>query len=123
VVNPAGDLPILSIFHYLMGGLFFVLSLVPLAMVPFTRSGQGAYAVPILVGIGLVTLVDWAIAAATAYAGLCPRRRRHRPFCLVVACLLCLSVPLGTVLGIFTILVLLDTEAKAAFGVAEPSEV
>jgi hypothetical protein len=39
-------------------------------------------------------------------SGLCLRARNHRTFSLVVAGVNCVHVPLGTVLGIFTIIVL-----------------
>ncbi len=40
-------------------------------------------------------------------SGLCLRRRTHRTFSLIVSGLNCLHMPLGTVLGIFTIIVLM----------------
>jgi hypothetical protein len=40
-------------------------------------------------------------------SGLFLRQRKHRTFSLVVAAINCLQIPLGTVLGIFTIIVLI----------------
>ena len=42
-------------------------------------------------------------------------QRRNRSFCFVVACLSCFNVPLGTILGIFTILVLNRPSVQAGF--------
>lgn len=39
-------------------------------------------------------------------SGVFLRQRKHRTFSFVVACLNCLQIPFGTVLGIFTIVVL-----------------
>jgi hypothetical protein len=48
-------------------------------------------------------------------AGVYLRAQKHRTFCLVVAGLNCLHMPLGTVLGIFTIVVLVRDSVGAAF--------
>lgn len=40
-------------------------------------------------------------------SGLFILARKHRIFCLVVAAINCLHVPLGTILGVFTIIVLI----------------
>jgi hypothetical protein len=42
-------------------------------------------------------------------------RLQHRTFCFVVAAFNCLHIPLGTVLGIFTIIVLARDSVRAAF--------
>jgi len=41
-----------------------------------------------------------------AVAGRFTARQKHDTFCFVMACVECLFMPLGTVLGVFTILVL-----------------
>lgn len=50
----------------------------------------------------------WFLASGilSLISGFYLRARKHRTFSLVVAGLLCLHIPLGTVLGIFTIIVL-----------------
>lgn len=40
-------------------------------------------------------------------SGLFMRRRKHRTFSLVIAAINCLQIPLGTTLGVFTIIVLI----------------
>jgi len=47
------------------------------------------------------------------------RGRKHRTLCFVVAAFNCLHIPLGTILGIFTIIVLARDSVRAAF---EPRE-
>ena len=46
-------------------------------------------------------------------------RRKHLVFSLVVAGLNCLQVPLGTVLGVFTIIVLMRDSVRAMYAEAE----
>jgi hypothetical protein len=51
-------------------------------------------------------LLGWTFAALVLIAGSCIAHRKHYTFCFVMACVECLSMPFGTVLGVFTILVL-----------------
>jgi hypothetical protein len=61
----------------------------------------------ILAGIGLAIFVLLiALAIAKSYAAVCIKRRKSRIFCMVVAGISCLEVPYGTVLGVFSFLVL-----------------
>jgi len=39
-------------------------------------------------------------------SGFCLMKKKHRTFSLVVACLNCLQIPFGTILGVFTIIAL-----------------
>ncbi len=50
----------------------------------------------------------WFIASGllNVLSGIFLRARRHRIFSIIVACINCLYMPLGTILGVFTILVL-----------------
>jgi hypothetical protein len=50
-------------------------------------------------------------------AGFYLRAQKHRGFCFVVAGVNCLHIPIGTVLGIFTIIVLARDSVRAAFQV------
>jgi hypothetical protein len=47
-----------------------------------------------------------ALAAMKLRAGFCIRQRRSRTFCLVVAGISCLGIPYGTLLGVFSFMVL-----------------
>ena len=55
---------------------------------------------------GLFCLLAWAFAGCLFLSGRWLAARRNWTFCFVVACLSCMNVPLGTILGVFTILVL-----------------
>jgi len=48
-------------------------------------------------------------------SGLCLRARKGRTFSLVVAGINCLHIPLGTVLGVFTIVVLLRDSVRELY--------
>jgi hypothetical protein len=48
-------------------------------------------------------------------SGLCLRARKHRTFSLVVAGINCLHIPLGTVLGVFTIIVLIRDSVRELY--------
>lgn len=114
-------LRLLSIFHFVIGGLaLLILPLLAMHFVFFTTVIANANAWPqghappipqgmvgmmlvMYVVIGLMTL---AIAGANILSGWFLRQKTHRVFSLVVAGLDCLQVPYGTVLGVFTILVL-----------------
>jgi hypothetical protein len=48
-------------------------------------------------------------------SGLCLRARKGRTFSLVVAGINCLHIPLGTVLGVFTIVVLIRDSVRELY--------
>jgi Na+-driven multidrug efflux pump len=56
----------------------------------------------------------WLVVSGVAnvLSGAFIGRRKHRTFSLVVAVLNCLHIPLGTVLGVFTIIVLLRPSVR-----------
>jgi hypothetical protein len=57
--------------------------------------------------IGIVgMLLMWAMAALIIYTGSSLRARKRPTLCKVMACLVCLNVPLGTALGVWTLVVL-----------------
>jgi hypothetical protein len=127
----AGDeqhLKLLSVFYYIYGGLTaiggcFGLIYVAIGLgflfgpdivededVPAQLIG-GAMAI---FG-GCFTLVLLAIGALIIYAGVCLSRKRNYIFCMVIAAILCLNIPLGTLLGVFTFVVLSRPSVKAMF--------
>ncbi|MDE3098140.1 MAG: hypothetical protein KGJ88_01570 [Verrucomicrobiota bacterium] len=62
----------------------------------------------------------WFLASAVLnlVSGLFIRARQHRTFSLVVAGLNCLHIPLGTILGVFTIIVLLRDSVRELYDAA-----
>jgi|SRR6185503_585014 len=59
-------------------------------------------------------------AVANLMSGLFLRARRHRTFSMIVAGLNCLHVPLGTLLGVFTLVVLGRDSVARMYEAARP---
>ena len=127
-------LRLLSIFHYILGGIMACIACIPLIHVamglliifsPAFFGGHGQNlsdnSPPVFIGWffvilgGLFVFLGWVIAVLTVLAGRNLARQRCHTFCFVVACLLCVAMPFGTVLGVFTILVLNRNTVKTLF--------
>lgn len=125
-------LRLLSIFHYVVAGMHAVCAMFPilhlaigaaLVFAPEKLSSGEGEAPPALVGwffmliAGGLMALGATLAACIAIAGRFLSQRRRYLFCLVTACVMAaLSMPFGTVLGVFTIIVLMRPSVKAAFG-------
>jgi hypothetical protein len=132
-LEDVSHLRLLSIFHYVVAGLTALFSLFPLIHVGIgiaALSGampiesNGGAASPdetrlfgwLFIVIGsILILCGLTLAGFMAYAGRCLARQQRHTLCLVVAALSCMLMPLGTVLGVFTLIVLLRPAVKAAF--------
>jgi hypothetical protein len=69
---------------------------------------------------GMLLFTGWGFAGALIAAGRCLSARRHHTFCLVMAGVACIFMPFGTVLGVFTIIVLSRSSVRALFGMPAP---
>jgi hypothetical protein len=122
-------LRLLSIFHYVVGGLAALFSLLPLfhlvlgisfLVAPRVFSNQGTPP-PAFVGWIFIVMAAIAMAVGLSFAGCviaagrCLARRRNYLFCLVVAAVECMFLPFGTVLGVFTLIVLMRESVKPMF--------
>lgn len=121
-------LKLLSIFHYIVGGIAALFSFFPvihlvlgiLFLIAPHRLGGSPLPPPFLGWIFIIMgggfmLVGWAFAVCVILAGRFIVRRKHYIFCLVIASLNCLFIPFGTILGAFTIVVLVRPSVKALF--------
>jgi hypothetical protein len=73
----------------------------------------------------IFTMMKWVYLAGAVWfvasvilnviSGICLRARKGRTFSLVVAGINCLHIPLGTVLGVFTIIVLLRDSIRELY--------
>lgn len=63
----------------------------------------------------VVVLIGWAISGLTIYAGRCIRQRRNRLLILVMAGVNVMNIPLGTLLGICTFIVLQSEPGRKEF--------
>jgi hypothetical protein len=59
--------------------------------------------------------IGWTVGILAIISGMCIARRRRRTFSLVIAAICCIVMPLGTILGIFTIIVLLRDSVKRVY--------
>ena len=64
---------------------------------------------------GLIVSLGWIIGSLSIYTGFCLKRHRRWMLCMVVASMNCISIPIGTALGVFTIIVLVRPRVKQMF--------
>lgn len=122
-------LTLLSIFHYVAGGMAALFACIPIIHLilglffiidPQTfgpGSGQNAAFFGwlfVILGSAFI-LLGWTFAVLVLIAGRFIAQRKNYTFCFMVACIECLAVPFGTVLGILTILVLNRRSVKELF--------
>ena len=66
----------------------------------------------------IAVIVGWSLGICTILSGQFIARRKYRLFSLIIAGVLCAWFPFGTVLGVFTFVVLFRESVKATYGVA-----
>jgi hypothetical protein len=123
-------LKILSICHYVLAGLcifpmlygafYMIMGIVfgaVLASAPASRDAPPpALFGGIFVFVGLfIFIIALTVGILLLKAGRNLSKQNSYTFCFVVACVACLFMPFGTILGIFTILVLTRESVKAIF--------
>src|SRR5437868_8304254 len=129
-----GHLRLLAIFHYIAAGLAALFSCFPLLYTTIgaififvARHGTpkpGEELPPeflgwIFVGLGsFLFLLGITMAICILIAGRCLSRRKYYSFTLVMACIECLFIPFGTILGVFTIIVLSRESVRGLFSTA-----
>lgn len=118
-------LNLLSIFHFVGAGLAFLgilFLMAHFAMMHFFLTNQAMWqnqrqpppppaffeTFNIFMGIFYLAVGLWLLASAVlnVLSGIFLRARKHRTFSFVVAGINCVHIPLGTILGAFTIVVL-----------------
>jgi hypothetical protein len=125
-------LKLLSIFHYVVGGLAGLFACFPLIhfsigigmlYTSFTNPSQ-AGPLPIFGFLltfiaGGIMLLGWTFAICIMLAGKFIIQRKNYMFCLVMAGVECIFTPFGTVLGAFTIILLMRPAVKEFFGIQQ----
>ena len=128
-------LRLLSIFHYVVGGLAGLFALFPiihlifgLVMIFGPDKFQGKEGPPValmgwffVIFAAVFIILGWTFAAFVLTAGRFLTQRKHYMFCVVMAAIECIFLPFGTVLGVFTIIVLMRDPVKQLFGVNPPA--
>ncbi|MGD8607765.1 MAG: hypothetical protein PVH21_10760 [Myxococcales bacterium] len=120
------QLRLLSIFHYVLGALQAVVALFPavdlfLGMGIVTgRSGEGTGPASYgwtLVGTSVLAMVlGLGLSSLTIATGRRLAEHRARSFCMVIAAVNCFFFPLGTIVGVLTLIALKRPAVKEAFG-------
>ena len=121
-------LDLLAVFHYVVAGMTALMACFPfihlaMGIVFLVARFDGPNPPPRFVGWLLVIvasffiLCGWALALLMFLAGRRLHRRAAWRFCFVVAAIECILMPFGTVLGVFTIIVLSRASVKELFGV------
>jgi hypothetical protein len=127
-------LKLLAIFHYVVAGLAALFSFFPLLYttigVTFIFAARHGTAKPgedlppeflgwIFAVLGsLFFLMGIAMAICILIAGRSLALRRRYSFAFVMACIECLFIPFGTILGVFTIVVISRESVRALFPTA-----
>jgi hypothetical protein len=120
------QLRLLSVFHYVMAGLVALVALFPalylvlgllLATGRLAAEEEGSMVIGWLMAScgSFFAIVGFALVAIVAGAGFSLAAHRRYTYCLVVAAVLCLLAPFGTLLGVFTIIVLVRPSVHARF--------
>jgi hypothetical protein len=124
-------LQLLAIFHYVVAGLAALFSFFPLLYTTvgaiFIFAARHGTAKPgedlppeflgwIFTVLGaLLFLIGIAMAICILIAGRSLALRKRYSFAFVMACIECLFIPFGTILGVFTIVVLSRESVRALF--------
>jgi hypothetical protein len=124
-------LQLLAIFHYVVAGLAALFSFFPLLYTTvgafFIFAARHGTAKPgedlppeflgwIFAVLGsLLFLIGIAMAICILIAGRSLALRKRYSFALVMACIECLFIPFGTILGVFTIVVLSRESVRRLF--------
>ena len=127
------QLRLLSVFHYIVGTMLAMFSMFPVIHLvlgllllfgvldndmPDEEMGRVMGAIFAGVALTIIT-IGLTLSFCVMLAGRKLSRRTGYGFCFVVACFECTFMPFGTVLGVFTIIVLNRTSVRALFGIVE----
>ena len=122
------QLRLISIFHYVVGALHMIGASVAiihfsLGLLMILRPAFfGNNPPPPFIGVlfafvgGMIVICGWALGICTIYSGRCIQRRVRRTFSIVIAAINCGLVPFGSVLGVFTLIVLMRDSVRRLYG-------
>jgi hypothetical protein len=130
---------LLTIFHYVMSGLYtlgaclsslYVLMAFFFMRIPMTPPPGSGRTGPTPQDLKMLEMMSWmwgimggigglisiSMAIASFMSGKYLSSRTRPTFIFIVACIQCIAFPMGTALGIFTILVLQRPSVRNSFG-------
>jgi len=120
------SLNLLGTLHIIMGILTALFACIPIfhlviGIIMLTSGINGADQAPrtiafaFIILASLIILVGWVLAILIIMAGIKLKNRKSYQFCTIIAFVECLIMPLGTVLGVFTIITLSKEPVKELF--------
>jgi len=115
------QLNVLATFHYVLGSILCI-PLVIATIVVYFLSGFFLFPPWLLLPFASMGVLKWALPICIFITAWNLKRKTHYTFCFVIACIECILVPFGTILGIFTIIALSKDSVKAIFNNVNPNE-
>ena len=127
-------LKLLCIFHFVVAGFSGLMALLPIfhlvfgvIMVAAPAAVDSPEALPVMAIGGIMTffaavviIIGLAFSIMIAFCGWCILQRRFHGFCMVMAGIECMAFPFGTILGVFTIIVLSRESVRELFSSGQP---
>lgn len=129
-MNLNEQLRALAIGHYVVGGLHALFACfglihfaVGMSFILQPEAWNSADGAPpswfglMFAGLGgAFVLFGWTLGALTMLSGRFIQRRRHRMFSIIMGGVNCAMLPLGTVLGVFDLVLLTKEETRRLYG-------
>jgi hypothetical protein len=122
-------LNLLSIFHYVVGGMVYLFGCFPIfhlifgivmLVVPMDDNKNDPFPAKIIgcmmifFALAFITAA-WTLATMIVVTGRKLAKKKSYMFCMVIAGIECIFMPFGTVLGVFTIILLSRPSVKELF--------
>jgi hypothetical protein len=129
-----GHLDSLAMGHYVVGAIMIAFACLPLLHLgmgvavlsgafPAATETEGRVEVMpdlfgwLFIGVGgLFFLLGQTVSIGVIISGRFLQKRKNYLFSFILACLMCFFVPVGTILGVFTIVVLSRDSVKKIYG-------
>lgn len=115
VAGIAGLFACFPIFHLMMGISMLAGGFFPEAAQVETPFPFGMFGLMFTLIPAAIILFGWAFAISMAISGYFLLQKKNYLFCLVMAGVSCIFTPFGTVLGVFTLIVLMRPSVKELF--------
>jgi len=124
-------LDILAVFHYVNGGLHLLIAIAALCFIGIGLGAATSWGddwqmeagCSMLAVMALILVVLGGYGVLNLLAGRALHTRNHYVLVMLAAGVNCLNLPLGTLLGIFTLVMLSDPQVRPLFEHQKPAAV